>query len=129
MLCFECFPVASASIVFSDAFDYPNGSIVTNSGGVWTTHSGITGQVQVISSRVLLSQTNSEDINAQLAGQPYPATTNALLYARFTVNFASMPSGAGTYFAHFKDATASGFRCKVFATTNGVPTGFFRVGV
>jgi endonuclease/exonuclease/phosphatase family metal-dependent hydrolase len=129
MLCFECFPVASASIVFSDSFDYPDGSIVTNSADVWATHSGVTGQVQVVSSRVLLSQTNSEDINAQLAGQPYPGTTNVLLYARFTVNFASIPSGAGTYFAHFKDGTTTGFRDKIFATTNGVPTGFFRIGV
>jgi endonuclease/exonuclease/phosphatase family metal-dependent hydrolase len=85
--------------------------------------------VQIVSSRVLLSQTNTEDINAQLAGQPYPATTNGLLYARFTVNFATIPSGAGAYFAHFKDATASGFRAKIFATTNGVPTGFFRIGI
>jgi endonuclease/exonuclease/phosphatase family metal-dependent hydrolase len=129
VLSLRCALVCSASIIFSDSFDYPNGSIVTNSGGVWATHSGITGQVQVASTRVLLSQTNTEDISAQLAGQPYPATTNISLYAKFTVNFAALPSGAGTYFAHFKDATASGFRSKVFATTNGVPTGFFRVGI
>lgn len=129
VLCLECSPFANASIVLSDSFDYTNGSIVTNSGGVWTTHSGITGQVQVVSNRVLLSQTNTEDIDAQLAGQPYPATTNVLLYARFMINFAVLPTGAGTYFAHFKDATATGFRDKIFATTNGVPAGFFRIGV
>jgi endonuclease/exonuclease/phosphatase family metal-dependent hydrolase len=129
VLSFLCTQFSKASTIFSDSFDYPNGSITTNSGGVWVTHSGITGQVQEVSSRVLLSQTNTEDINAQLAGQPYPATTNALLYARFTVNFAALPSGAGTYFAHFKDASATGFRCKVFATTNGVPVGFFRIGI
>jgi endonuclease/exonuclease/phosphatase family metal-dependent hydrolase len=122
-------PLSKASVTFFDSFDYSNGSIVTNSAGVWVTHSGITGQVQVASNRVLLSQTNTEDVSAQLAGAPYPATTNALLYARFTVNFAALPQGAGTYFAHFKDATASGFRDKIFATTNGVPAGFFRVGV
>jgi len=122
-------PLSKASIIFSDSFDYPNGSIVTNSVGVWSTHSGITGQVQVASNRVLLSQTNTEDVSAQLAGAPYPAATNVLLYARFTVNFWALPQGAGTYFAHFKDATASGFRDKIFATTNGVPAGFFRVGV
>src|SRR4051812_10851901 len=93
VLALEFAPFSNASIILSDSFDYPNGSIVTNSGAVWVTHSGITGQVQVVSSRVLLSQTNSEDINAQLAGAPYPATTNALLYARFTINFAAMPSG------------------------------------
>ena len=120
---------SEAAIILSDSFDYPNGSVVTNGGGTWVTHSGITGQVQVTSSRLLLSQTNTEDISAQLAGQPYPATTNILLYAKFTVNFAALPSGAGTYFAHFKDATASGFRAKIFATTNGVATGFFRVGI
>jgi endonuclease/exonuclease/phosphatase family metal-dependent hydrolase len=129
VLTFLCARFSRASIIFSDSFDYPNGSIVTNSGGVWATHSGITGQVQIVSSRVLLTQTNTEDINAQLAGQPYPATTNALLYARFTINFATFPSGAGTYFAHFKDASATGFRDKIFATTNGAPAGFFRVGV
>lgn len=129
VLSLQCAPLSEASIIFSDSFDYPNGSIVTNSGGVWLTHSGTTGQVQVVSNRVLLSQTNTEDINAQLAGQPYPASTNVLLYARFTINCAVLPSGAGTYFAHFKDATASGFRDKIFATTNGVPTGFFRVGI
>lgn len=129
VLSLHCARISEAAMISSDSFDYPNGSIVTNSGGVWTTHSGVTGQVQVISSRVLLSQTNSEDISVQLAGQPYPATTNVLLYARFTINFASLPSGAGTYFAHFKDATATGFRSKIFATTNGVATGFFRVGI
>jgi len=123
-------PFSEASTIFFDSFDYPNGSIVTNSAGVWITHSGATtGQVQVVSGRVLISQTNTEDISAQLAGQPYPATTNVLLYARFTVNFAGLPSGAGTYFAHFKDATATGFRDKIFATTNGVQAGFFHVGV
>jgi endonuclease/exonuclease/phosphatase family metal-dependent hydrolase len=129
VLIFLYAPFSRASTILSDSFDYPNGSIITNSSGVWTTHSGITGQVQVVSSRVLLSQTNTEDINAQLAGQPYPATTNVLLYARFTVNFIALPSGAGTYFAHFKDASATGFRDKIFATTNGIPAGFFRVGV
>jgi endonuclease/exonuclease/phosphatase family metal-dependent hydrolase len=123
-------PFSEASIIFSDSFDYPNGSIVTNSGGVWATHSGtITGQVQVVSGRVLLSQTNSEDINAQLAGEPYPAATNVSLYARFTVNFVALPSGAGTYFAHFKDAGIQQFRDRIFATTNGAPPGFFRVGI
>lgn len=129
MLVLRYTPLSEASTIFSDSFDYANGSIVTNSGGVWVTHSGTTGQVQVVLSRALLSQTNSEDISAQLAGQPYPASTNVLLYARFTINFAALPSSAGTYFAHFKDPTASGFRDKIFASTNGVPAGFFRVGV
>lgn len=124
-----CAPLSEASIILSDSFDYQSGSIVTNNGGVWVTHSGVTGQVQVVSNRVLLAQTNTEDISALLAGQPYSGSSNTLLYARFTVNFAVLPVGVGTYFAHFKDGTASGFRAKVFATTNGVSAGFFRVGI
>src|SRR5262249_4528774 len=49
--------------------------------------------------------------------------------ASFTINFTNFPSGAGTYFAHFKDSTTTGFRDKIFVTTNGVPTNFFRIGV
>ncbi len=122
-------PTTRGVVLLSDSFSYTNGSLVIVSGDVWVHHSGsTTGELQVVSGKAFLTQTNSEDVAALLAGQPYGATTNIRLYASFTINFSSLPSGVGTYFVHFKD-NGTGFRDKIFATTNGVPAGFFRVGV
>jgi endonuclease/exonuclease/phosphatase family metal-dependent hydrolase len=118
-----------AVVLFSDGFNYPDGALISVSGGAWVHHSGATGEVRVVSGRVLLSQTNSEDVSAQLAGQPYAPTTNIQLYASFTVRFTALPSGNGEYFAHFKASGTSGFNDKLFATTNGAPVGSIRIGV
>ncbi|HWI59060.1 MAG TPA: immunoglobulin domain-containing protein [Bacillota bacterium] len=121
---------ASAAMLVADSFAYLNGPLVSVSGGTWNHHSGsTTGEVQVVAGRVLLSQSSTEDVSVSLAGQPYPPATNLLLYASFTINLSSLPTGTGDYFAHFKAAGTSGFADKLFATTNGVPAGFFRVGV
>src|SRR5206468_5321546 len=63
-------------------------------------------------------------------GQPYPPTTNVLLYASFKINFVTLPSGPGTndYFAHFY-SSATTFRDKIYATTNGAAAGSYRVGI
>jgi endonuclease/exonuclease/phosphatase family metal-dependent hydrolase len=119
-------PLTQGSILLLDSFNYPNGPLVTN----WIHHSGtVTGELQVLSGRAVLSQTNSEDVSATLSGQPYPPGTNVFLYASFTVNFASLPTGAGGYFAHFKDGGTSVFRDKIFATTNGAAPGSYRIGI
>lgn len=117
---------ARALVVLSDDFSYPNGSLITNSAFFWNTHSGTTGQTQVVSGRVQLSQNQSEDVNAPLAGAPHSSGT---LYASFVVNFSALPNGAGNYFAHFKDSSVSSFRAKMFATTTAAAPGRFRVGV
>ena len=123
-------PPLRADVLLTDSFDYTNGPLVTVSGGLWAHHSGtVTGEVQVISGRAVLSQTNSEDVNALLAGQPYRSTNTARLYAGFTLNLSSLPTGSGAYFAHFKDSSATGFRDKLFVTTNSAAPGAYRVGV
>src|SRR5207249_3684736 len=68
----------------------------------------------------------SEDVNAVISGGPY---TSGFLYFSLSVNFSILPAGAGGYFAHFKDATATGFRARLFATTNGAAAGLFRLGI
>ena len=118
-----------AGVILSDTFSYPDGPLVTVSGGKWSTHSGSPAQVDVAGGMIHLTQAESEDVNASLDGQPYGPSSGVNLYARFVVNFSSLPSGDGTYFAHFKDNTATGFRCKVFATTNGAAPGSFRLGI
>ncbi len=122
--------LADAALLLNDPFSYPDGSLVTVSGGVWVHHSGsVNGEVTVASGRVLLSDANTEDVNASLAGQPYPASgTTNVFYASFTVKFTSLPSSSGAYFAHFKDSS-SGFRARIWALTGGAGTGKFRLGI
>ena len=121
---------AGGALLFSDNFSYTNGPLIIASGGLWAHHSGAsTGEVQVLSGRAILSQTNNEDVHAQLQGQPFGASTNIFLYAGFTLRCVTLPSGGGAYFAHFKDAGSSGFRGRIYLTTNGAPFGFFRAGL
>ena len=118
-----------SSVILNDAFNYPEGAVVTAPATLWTNHSGTVGQVDVTSGKLNLTGSETEDVNALLQGQPYSTTSTDSLYAKFTVNFSALPSGAnGGYFAHFKDAT-TGFRAKVFATTNGAAAGLFRLGI
>ena len=134
VLCIAAFllsaTLAGAVLLLNDPFNYPNGPLVTVSSNVWVHHSGsVTGEVAVESGRVLLSETNTEDVNALLAGQPYPASgaTN-VFYASFTVKFTVLPGSGGAYFAHFKDAS-TGFRARVWALTGGAAPNKFRLGI
>src|SRR6185503_13161756 len=79
-----------AAVLLSDSFNYSSGPLVTTSAGVWLHHSPAssnTGEVQVVSGRAFLSQTNNEDVNTLLGGVAVPPTTNIFLYASFTINF------------------------------------------
>ena len=72
---------------------------------------------------------STSDVNRPLAGQPYPSSgaTN-VFYASFTVKFTSLPSGGGTYFAHFK-GSGSTFRARIWALTGGAALDRFRLGI
>ncbi len=121
--------MSDAALLLSDSFSYSNGPLVTVSGGVWAHHSGSAGEVMVSSGRVFLSEANTEDVNALLAGQPYPASgTTNVFYASFTVKFTSLPSGGGAYFAHFKNSSST-FRARIWALTGGAAPNKFRLGI
>jgi hypothetical protein len=114
-----------ASEIFSEDFSYPDGPLASGSSGVWATHSGTADQISVSSGRIELTESNTEDVNVTLPGQPYADGT---LYASFSVSFSEVPSGDGTFLAHFKDG-GNGFRGRVFATGIGAETGSLRLGV
>lgn len=119
--------VQAQTSIFSDNFNYANGSLITVSNGVWATHSGTAGQVDVANNLVNITQSESEDVNAQIGGQIY---TTGTLIATLDVNFSALPSATTpTYFTHFKDATASGFRGRVFADQTGAAANSFRLGI
>lgn len=121
----------SAGTVLNDYFNYDNaGSIVTNSGGFWQTHSGTSGQMQVGSGLVTIDGVNnSEDVNAQLIGQPYPTNNGAVLFSSCIVNYQTLPTAIGAYFGHFKDNTTFGFLGRIWASTSNAASGFYRIGI
>ena len=121
--------LVSGSSVFAiplltESFSYGDGSLVTVSGGKWVTHSGTTGQVDVVSGRVFLTQSESEDVSSLLE-----TNSASTLYVGLKLNVTNLPTGGIAYFAHFKDSTASNFRGKLFVTTNGATVGSFRLGI
>jgi Immunoglobulin I-set domain/Family of unknown function (DUF5689) len=136
---------ARANVVLQDNFDsYGTGDLVSVSGGLWSSHSGTTPMNVVADASVSapnalqVTRFNSQDDNATLANAPYyRAGTNAVgdsvtaLYFKFTLRMSSadMPTAAGTYFAHFKDTTTSGFRARTYVATGGAAAGFYRVGI
>lgn len=123
----SAFPVG-AGLLLNDAFNYSDGPLVTAADSPWTTYSGSNGQIGVLSGRIFLSRTNSEDVQALLAGQPYLSTSSTVLYVSFKINYATLPSHGGSYFAEFKDA-GLGFRARIFSQTAGAAAGAFRVGM
>lgn len=116
---------AGGSVVFSDAFNYADGLISQDSASPWTTHGGTANQVEVSHGVLQLSQSKSEDISAALSGGPYRSGS---LFISSVVNMTAPPSGDGTFFLHLKDA-ASSFKARVYATTNGVSAGRYRLGI
>ncbi|TAK96243.1 MAG: hypothetical protein EPO07_14715, partial [Verrucomicrobia bacterium] len=120
---------ARGALLFYEPFNYTNGPLVTVSAGLWTTHSGTTGQLDVISGRADLRVPETEDVNTLVPGQPYSSSTSTTLYASFTINVTNLPNAAGQYFAHFKGASTSNFRAKVFVLTSGAGANAFRVGL
>ena len=120
--------LSGAALLLSDTFSYSDGPLVTAAGSPWTTYSGTSGQMKVVSGRIFLSKANSEDVHATLAGQPYASTLGAVLYVSFKINYTNLPSSSGSYFAEFKNG-GTGFRARIFAQTAGAATGAFRIGI
>lgn len=118
-----------AALLLYEPFSYTNGALVTVSTGAWTTHSGTSGQMEVTAGRVDMRVPETEDVNALVPGQPYTGASSTVLYASFTVNFSTLPSPGGQYFAHFKGSGLSNFRAKVFALTGGAGAGQYRLGI
>ncbi|NGO38445.1 hypothetical protein G4L39_03405 [Limisphaera ngatamarikiensis] len=121
--------IAGATLYLNEPFDYPDGPLISVSGGLWITHSGTTGQVDVVSGAVFLTQSESEDVSIAITNVPGGAIGSGMLYAGFTVRFTALPSGSGTYFWHFRDTGTSNFRARVFATVSGAAPGKFRFGI
>src|SRR5437899_12526735 len=131
----SCLAAASlrADVLWYESFNYPNGSIETNSGGLWICHSpanplkdSIVGnqklQVAASSPGPLARQ---DDIHRN-----FITFTNSqtILYSSFTVNCTSTPPAApSTYFAHFY-VNSTTLHARVFAMAGSLPN-TWRLGI
>src|SRR5436309_9303370 len=106
-----------AALLTSDTFSYPDGSLTNNSGGVWTWLGSGAGSpdIQVVSGQAQFNTLNGPDDRIQLGS----SNTVGALYASFTLDMTSLPTGNGNYFATFCDAGTQNFKGRVFVTTAG----------
>lgn len=120
--------VSFAATVFTENFTYADGSLVGAVGSPWQTTSGATpGEVNVVANAAVVSQAETEDVNAPIT----PAGTffnSGTLTLTMSATFTTLPA-VQNYFAHLKDSTTSGFRGRIFATTTGATAGSFRLGI
>ena len=124
--CFAAF-VADGATVLVENFAYADGPIVGAAGSPWVIHSGTSQDALVVSEKLQVTFSRTEDIDAPLLGQPYTPAGGTVLYASFNLFFTALPTASGTYFAHFN--AGSNHRGVVFASTTGAPGGFFRLGI
>jgi hypothetical protein len=116
-------------VMIDEPFSYPDGTHIADFSTLWISHSGTFGQTVVNGGKVFLAQTNDEDFNREFPSLLFAPNSGVILYASFTVNFSQPPSSAGSYFAHYKDDGTINFRGRVFASSQGAPSGQFRLGV
>src|SRR5688572_6864595 len=91
-----------AGVVLSEIFNYPDGGIITNAGGVWVQNTGTANSMLVSNQQLIASTSRTEDMAAALSGAPYNTNGGvAALYASFTLKCTGRPSLGGAYFAHF----------------------------
>lgn len=121
--------LAYGAPLVTELFNYTNGSLVTVSAGLWTTHSGTAGETSVLAGRVELRSSQTEDVSVLIPGQPYPAANTNALYASFTLSCTSLPSAGGNYFLHLKGSALSNFRAKVFVLSGGAGAGQYFLGL
>jgi hypothetical protein len=117
----------SANVIFYEPFTYADGSVFTNSAGLWDNRSGTFGQAQVTNGQLFVTTSQSEDVVAPLIGAPYNVTNGIILYASFKATFLSLPKAVPEYFAHFSSGSA--LRARVYAGTTNAPAGSFRFQV
>jgi hypothetical protein len=117
----------STNVLCYEPFDYPDGSLTTNSLFLWDTRSGIAGQTRVVSNQLQLAAAQTEDLCAPLIGAPYVRSNGTKLYASFKVKFLSLPKATPGCFASFGNGTS--LHGRLCAGIIDAAPGMFRLAV
>jgi hypothetical protein len=117
----------SASVLFYDPFNYPDGSLVTNSTFLWDHRGGTPGECQVAGGQVQITAAQTEDVVAPLMGSPYSTNKSTVLYAGFKARFLCLSKVVPGLFAHF--ANGSQLRGRIYVGTTNAWPGCFRLSV
>lgn len=120
---------ARGTVFFTDTFSYENGPLVTDPPGDWTTHSGTTGQMQVVDGQASVKINEGEDVNRSTGqvipegGSWYFATKIRVIDQRADPLTQTINTN---YFMHFKDEGTFSFRTRTYikAPNAASPTTF-----
>ncbi len=115
----------SAEMLLFDPFEYDDGSVVSNSAGLWYNRSGIEGQTQVVAGEIPLLITQTEDISIALPGGPYAVSNHTVLYASFRMRLPGLPKKATGPFAHF--GSGNSMLGRLYVSTTNATSGRFRM--
>lgn len=118
----------SSGTLFYEPFDYADGSLVTNSLGLWRNHGGTNGSLTVVNKEAFISASYTEDANGLLRGEPYAVATGTNLYYSLNFSAENLPTVEGGYFAHFI-SSGNAFRGRLIASTVNAPIFYYRIGV
>ncbi|MCS7089205.1 MAG: hypothetical protein RMN51_10825 [Verrucomicrobiota bacterium] len=117
-------------LVLGDSFDYPDGLLVERAAPYWSTHSGTTGQVQVVGGQVLLNRAQTEDVSAGFTNFLQALDNGIVLFTGLKLRVTETPTtSGGDYFVHFRDVGTVNYRGRLFVTTNGAAPGMYRLGI
>ena len=135
-------PNLQATPVFSDSFNYPDGGIVANSGGIWINNTGTAGTCVVSNQELIVTiipSTRTEDIAHQFGTVFATNGPVTALYSSYNIRGVNLPTLAGTYMSHFTGSNVfgalTGHRGRVWlSTTNfgagtGTAPGEFMIGI
>lgn len=113
-----------ANVLFSDNLNYPDGLIETQ--GLWFAYAPASPHLDafVTNHDLILNQNNYDAVAA-----PFTNTGNTVLYASFTINVSTLPTGNGGFFCVFKDTTNDYVSHIFIDMRNTVVPGTYRLGV
>jgi hypothetical protein len=114
-----------ANVLFSDNLNYPDGLIETQ--GLWFAYSPASPHLDafVTNHDLILNQNNYDAVAAPFTNN----TGSTVLFASFTINVSTLPTGSGGFFCVFKDTTNDYVSHIFIDARNTVVPGTYRLGI